>query len=79
MRNRMKKFAYVLLLAIHLIMVFVVPVVPWLIALAHPTPWLIALAVVVFMFIQLPIMIYASTKEHSIVEKLLHKIESFHN
>lgn len=76
MKEKLRRFAYVLLLAIHLIMVFIVPVVPWVIALAHPKTWLVILACCVFIFIQLPIMIYACTKEHSIIDKLVEKIEN---
>ena len=75
MKKKLYKFGYLLLLALHLILVFVVPVIPWIFVLHNPHWWSILIAVGVFGVVQLPIMLYAATKDHSIIDKLFNKIK----
>ena len=77
MKKRLHKFAYLLLLALHLIAVFVVPIVPWVITLMHPQWYTVIAAICIFVLIQLPIMLYAATKDHSIIDKLIAKIKEY--
>jgi protein-S-isoprenylcysteine O-methyltransferase Ste14 len=74
MKRKLKKFGYTLILTLHLLLVLFVPLVPWILLWCYQHNWLIAVGVVVFVGIQLPIMFYASTKEQSIIDKLLDKI-----
>lgn len=75
MKKKLHKFGYLLLLALHLMLVFVVPIIPWIITLIHPQWYMVVMAICIFTFIQLPIMLYAATKEHSIIDKLIEKIK----
>lgn len=77
MKRKLKKFAYTLLLALHLMIVVFVPLIPWILLWYFQHNWLIAAGVVTFVFIQLPIMFYASTKDESIVDKLIDKIDFY--
>lgn len=77
MKKKLHKFGYLLLLALHLIAVFVVPIVPWIITLIHPQWYMVVMAICIFTFIQLPIMLYAATKEHSIIDRLIEKIKDY--
>ena len=75
MKKKLHKFGYLLLLALHLMLVFVVPIIPWIIVLHHPHWWSILIAVVIFGMIQLPIMLHEATKDHSIIDRLFAKIK----
>lgn len=74
MKRRLKKFAYTLILTFHLMLVVFVPLIPWILLWYYKHNWLIVIGVITFLCFQLPIMFYASTKEQSIIDKLLDKI-----
>lgn len=79
MKNRLKLFGYCILLTLHVILVYFVPGLPWYFVVKHGHDLGFILMGIITVFLQLPIMIYATTKENSIMERLVMKIRDMHN
>lgn len=73
-KKKLSQFMWCLLLTLHLILVYIVPSAPLFLAIKFGNVGLIVAAVLVFILVQIPIMFYAATKPHNLIEKLLEKI-----
>ena len=76
MKQKLQKFAWMLALMLHSFVVVCIPVTSWVVALIVKQPWMYITAAVLYFFVQVPIAIYAMTKEHSIFDRIIEKIKN---
>ena len=78
LKTRLKLFGYCVLLTLHFILVYFVPGLPWYFVIKHGHDLGYILMGCITVFLQIPIMVYATTKEHSIMERLVMAIRTYH-
>ena len=74
MKRKLKKLGLLLLLMVHSFVVVCIPVTSWVVALIVKQPWLYMLSAVLYLFVQVPIAVYAMIKKNSIFDKIIDKI-----
>ena len=67
------------MLTLHCLVVVCIPSVTWLIAFYHPVWWMIVLAIFLYIVVQLPIMVYACSKQNNIYDRIISKILEIKN
>ena len=77
-KTKLKLFGCCVLLTLHFILVYFVPGLPWYFVIKHGHDLGYILMGCITVFLQIPIMIYATTKEHSIMEQLVMAIRDLH-
>lgn len=77
-KTKLKLFGCCVLLTLHFILVYFVPGLPWYFVIKHGHDLGYILMGCITVFLQIPIMIYATTKEHSIMERLVMAIRGLH-
>lgn len=77
-KTKLKLFGCCVLLTLHFILVYFVPGLPWYFVIKHGHDLGYILMGCITVFLQIPIMIYATTKEHSIMERLVMTIRELH-
>ena len=77
-KTKLKLFGYCVLLTLHFILVYFVPGLPWYFVIKHGHDLGYILMGCITVFLQIPIMVYATTKEHSIMERLVMVIRELH-
>ena len=78
LKTKLKLFGCCVLLTLHFILVYFVPGLPWYFVIKHGHDLGYFLMGCITVFLQIPIMIYATTKEHSIMERLVMRIRELH-
>ena len=74
MKKKLQLFGCCILLVLHAFLVYVVPAIPWFFVVKHGHDLGFVLMAIITLFIQLPIMVYATTKKQGIFERLVMKI-----
>lgn len=77
-KTKLKLFGCCVLLTLHFILVYFVPGLPWYFVIKHGHDLGFILMGCITVFLQIPIMIYATTKEYSIMERLVMAIRELH-
>ena len=78
LKTKLKLFGCCVLLTLHFILVYFVPGLPWYFVIKHGHDIGYILMGCITLFLQIPIMVYATTKENSIMERLVMKIRELH-
>ena len=78
LKTKLKLFGCCVLLTLHFILVYFVPGLPWYFVIKHGHDLGYILMGCITLFLQIPIMVYATTKENSIMERLVMSIRELH-
>ena len=76
MKRKLKKLGWMLTLMLHSFVVVCIPVTSWIVAIAIEKTWMYIVAAVLYFFVQVPIAVYAITKDNSIFDKIIEHIRN---
>jgi uncharacterized membrane protein len=76
MKRKLKKLGLMLALMLHSFVVVCIPVTSWVVAIAIEKTWMYIIAAVLYFFVQVPIAVYAITKNNSIFDKIIERIRN---
>ena len=75
MKRKLKKLGWMITLMLHSFVVVCIPVTSWIVAVAINKGWMYVVATALYFFVQVPIAIYAITKDNSIFDKIIDHIK----